>query len=617
MGRYPPQLLGGSNGSNNGNNGNNGNHMRSLHTLQLHSNRLTGTIPSVGLGSMTSLKFLELSANRLSGPLPTTLGSMPALEWFCASSNQLTGLIPSTIGNLDRLEWFDLTDNALSGTLPPQMEGCPIKWLELGRNRLAGPVPTWLGSMETLQTLQVDDNLLTGEVPAELTRLDDLSRLKVTGNPGIMPGTTLPCCFAGLEVSDLDVARAVGDGNPTNDVDGRLPVAQAGIPSGGSLGDDNAPATTYRPGHLTRVKNGILLSEGLDVEIVAYSDQPVRLADGTETAEVFHSRPDAGHAFASPHGDGSWAYVSNSEAISDGGVGAVYFDAQHRVTGYKRILSGTERNCGGGATPWGTWIACEEPWRRYNFRKGQVFEVDPWGDEGNGRRTVLGEGGGQYESFAYDVRDRSNPSFFYTEDHEEGPVRRFRPNADQINWEDPTNMLHGDGTIDYLVLLDNGSFYWSTNESDGANTASRYFPNTEGIDCKDGHVYFVTKLNKMMYHLDLGAGTWTRSTTQRGKFDGEPDQIARILGDSNEILYMTEEEDGSMPGIHARDRNGNSFTVLESPLYVEESTGVAFSPDGKSLLVAYQKNGILLRAWREDGKSFSGSVIDIKYHTYG
>ena len=121
----------------------------------------------------------------------------------------------------------------------------------------------------------------------------------------------------------------------------------------------------------------------------------------------------------------------------------------------------------------------------------------------------------------------------------------------------------------------------------------------------------------MMYHLDLDAGTWTRSTTQRGKFDGEPDQIARILGDSNEILYMTEEEDGSMPGIHARDRNGNSFTVLESPLYVEESTGVAFSPDGKSLLVAYQKNGIRLRAWREDGKSFSGAVIDIKYHTYG
>ena len=38
----------------------------------------------------------------------------------------------------------------------------------------------------------------------------------------------------------------------------------------------------------------------------------------------------------------------------------MYFDEDGTLVDYKTLLSNTDRNCGGGLTPWGTWISCEE-----------------------------------------------------------------------------------------------------------------------------------------------------------------------------------------------------------------------------------------------------------------
>lgn len=383
---------------------------------------------------------------------------------------------------------------------------------------------------------------------------------------------------------------------------------------------------TYVPGDLTVHKEGVILSTGLDVRIIARSRQFVNLTDGSQSAERFHNRPDAGATFPIPEDypelydkyPGGYVYVSNAESSYDGGVGSVVFDANYNVVDYRKVLKGTEWNCGGGKTAWATWVSCEEP-MGYN-RTGYIYEVDPFGRYGpEPRRTVLGEDGGAFESFAYDARDRSKPHFFYTEDHRRGPIRRFTPI--DPDWDNPAEMLHRKGTIEYLVLENsdwtgkNGTFYWTEDRDLGEENAMLTFPYTEGIDCTpDGRLFFANKARALLFELDLDSNTWSRSSVQGGAFDGKPDTTARILNDPTDIIYMTE-DGGDDAGVHGRDKDNNYYVILESPLYHEETTGLAFSPDGRRMYVAYQRNGILLDVWREDGLPFSGRALDIKYHS--
>ena len=57
-------------------------------------------------------------------------------------------------------------------------------------------------------------------------------------------------------------------------------------------------------------------------------------------------------ADSTPTDDGGWVYVSNAELSLSGGVGALSFAADGSLRDAYPILSGTSRNCAGGATPW-------------------------------------------------------------------------------------------------------------------------------------------------------------------------------------------------------------------------------------------------------------------------
>ena len=83
---------------------------------------------------------------------------------------------------------------------------------------------------------------------------------------------------------------------------------------------------------------------------------------------------------------------------------------------------------------------------------------------------------------------------------------------------------------------------------------------------------------------------------------------------SKDLLYFTE-DGGKTPGIHARDVMGRYHTVLESPEYNDETTGLGFSPYGQFMYVAFQRTGLLFAVWRKDGFSFHAAHLDIKYHS--
>jgi hypothetical protein len=129
-------------------------------------------------------------------------------------------------------------------------------------------------------------------------------------------------------------------------------------------------------------------------------------------------------------------------------------------------------------------------------------------------------------------------------------------------------------------------------------------------------MYLVSKELKALFIIDLDAMTYQKFSTVTSLFDGTPDQVKRILvdGERDSILYFTE-ENGKYPGVHGRDSRGQFYTILEGQDYHgDETTGLAFSPDGRHLYIAFQKVGVLFDVTRDDGYPFNGKTLNVKYH---
>jgi hypothetical protein len=286
-------------------------------------------------------------------------------------------------------------------------------------------------------------------------------------------------------------------------------AVMGGTPNSGTTSSIRRTAgaqVTYKPGLLTVSKAGLKLSAGLDVRIIAIKDKPVQYANGGQSAINFHTAPDAAAVFPKKDGSGNYYYVSNAESTSAGGAGSIEFDSNGKVLGYQRVLSGTQRNCGGGRSPYNTWLSGEE-----NGSKGFVWEVSP-GGKFVGRKTNLVPVGGNYESvaFGFDTTIGRNV-YFTTEDSATGPVVQFIPSANLGTREE----MYSAGTHKFL-RVDNGNvgtFSWVATKS---NATPERYPNAEGIDVKNGYLYFVSKVDKTLFILNLAAGTFTRESTNQG-----------------------------------------------------------------------------------------------------
>lgn len=299
-------------------------------------------------------------------------------------------------------------------------------------------------------------------------------------------------------------------------------------------------------------------------------------------------------------------------------------------------LAGTLDNCGGGNTPWNTWLTCEETEEtpadnpRLTRRHGYVFEVDPFGrlrDSAPVPLTALGRF--EHEAVAVDPR---TGALYLTEDAEEpyGLIYRFLPRRPlggpgSLRAGGKLQALRVPGVADLSAVDRLGTTLrvtWVDVPDPDATTESvrKQFaagkttavPKAEGIFWSDGFGYVVSSyaLAEEGAVRDHAGQVWRldpRKATLElvllinpgGRFDG-PDNITVS---PNGGLVLCEDGDGDQYLVAAA-ADGTPYPLARNAGGDGEWTGATFSQDGRWLYANLQEEGITVAItgpwWRGD-----------------
>ncbi len=335
--------------------------------------------------------------------------------------------------------------------------------------------------------------------------------------------------------------------------------------------------------------------------------------------------------------DHSYDHGKGDELPQIGGTTNIVYDTKKKaVTQEFLSLVGTDRNCAGGAMPWGSWITCEEPADLLSprgQRHGYCFEVKA-SDDGKLQEAVPLKKLGRFRHEAVAL-DPESDILYLTEDMNDGLFYRFIP-------EKKGNLQHG--KLQALVIKNqasadlrnyNGSkkiikegvemeVEWlDLDDCESPKDDLRYrgfekgaarFARGEGIQYSDGSLFICC--------TDGGPenqGQIYRLTPR--KKDEKVDKLTLFLEPKSDDLLtngdnlcaapwgdlvicedLVSQHYGKTPHLRGITPEGKIYSLAKNAKSGSEFAGSCFSPDGSILFVNMQGEGLTLAItgpWQE------------------
>ena len=326
------------------------------------------------------------------------------------------------------------------------------------------------------------------------------------------------------------------------------------------------------------------------------------------------------------------------DAAAPGGTTAIVVNNEDRTEVEDYVTSsGTLNNCAGGATPWGTWLTCEED-RSTNH--GYVFEVDPNDPENDLSKTPIRDMG-FFSHEAVDIDPQTGIAYL-TEDDFRGAVVSD-PNNEVV--ADLTTSEGGTGSrVSFLyryvpndtsqkpgALQKGGKLQVMTLDevnfnADLADQGQRFGVVWKDVDPAEPHEgaedVGATRFNRLEGAHFAGGAYWFDDTlggeerlgqvfrylpatqtlelfyegTEPGNMESPDNVIVTPWGD----LWFAEDEavDGdTVNRVMGITPGGQVYKFASNRLNDSEFAGPTFSPDSKTFFVNFQNPGITFAIW--------------------